>query len=217
MRFRHGGFTLVEMLVAVATGVLLLGGLTQVLVNVGEGWERSLKAERVLAERRVLLEVIGRTLNAGVAAGAAGNEGGLWGDGSGLEILVSPPQSGYALGRLRAKLTGEVQADGSHSLVLSLDNAGSPSVGGGLLESLPPKRKWVLAAGLKGVQFRYLGGEDQEPKDSWRDRGVAPELVEVRGEYLDASRPPLWVAVRPRIVMPGDCNFDWTSLKCRAS
>lgn len=207
------GFSLIEVLISIAVGALLLASLSQILITVREGWERSTASDEALGVETLAHEAIIRTLKAGIAAGPYQQEGGLRGTDTGLEMIVMPPQSAVALGRLKARLTTERQADGTINLVLSVKPLTSSS---GTTPALLRER-WILLQGLESVRFEYSGPLDKQPKNHWEELAVAPELVELYGVYKSPDTPPFWIAVRPRSVVPGECVLDWTSLTCRTS
>lgn len=207
------GFSLIEVLISIAVGALLLASLSQILITVREGWERSIAADQELGIQTLAQEAITRTLKAGIAAGPNQKEGGLKGTGTGLEMVVMPPQSAMTLGRLRAKLAAEGQNDGSFNLVLYLN----PLIPG-LHSSHPPLReRWILLRGLESLRFEYSGPLDDQPKSYWEELATTPELVELHATYQNRAKPPFWIAVRPRTIVPGECILDWTSLTCRTS
>lgn len=207
------GFSLIEVLISIAVGALLLASLSQVLVTVREGWERSTVADQELGVETLSIELITRTLKAGIAAGPNQREGGLRGTETGLDMTVMPPQSAVSLGRLKAKLATERQTDGSYDLVLSIKPV-SPGTGT-TPETL--RERWVLLQGLESLRFEYSGPLDKKPKSYWDDVAVAPELVELHGIFKSRAKQPFWIAVRPRSTVPGECILDWTSLTCRTS
>ncbi len=207
------GFSLIEVLISIAVGALLLASLSQILITVREGWERSTAADKELGIETLAHIAITRTLKAGIAAGPNQAEGGLRGTEAGMEMFVMPPQSAFALGRMRAKLATERQSDGSFNLVLSINpiNPGSDST------PSPLRDRWILLQGLESLRFEYFGPLDDQPQSHWEKVAVAPELVELHGVYTSRKKPPFWIAVRPRSIVPGECILDWTSLTCRTS
>lgn len=204
------GFSLIEVLISIAVGALLVASLSQILITVREGWERSTASDQALGVETLAHEAIIRTLKAGIAAGPNQQEGGLRGTDKGLEMVVMPPQSAVAMGRLKATLATERQADGSINLVLSIKPLTSSS-------GTPLRERWILLQGLESVRFEYSGPLDKQPKNHWEELAVAPELVELYGVYKSRDKQPFWIAVRPRSVVPGECVLDWTSLTCRTS
>lgn len=206
------GFSLIEVLISIAVGALLLASLSQILITVREGWERSTASDQALGVETLAHEAIIRTLKAGIAAGPNQREGGLRGTDTGLDMVVMPPQSAVGLGRLKARLATERQADGSFNLVLSIRPLTSSST-----TPAPLRERWILLQGLESLRFEYSGPLDKQPRNHWEDLAVAPELVELHGVYKSRDKQPFWVAVRPRSVVPGECILDWTSLTCRTS
>lgn len=207
------GFSLIEVLISIAVGALLLASLSQILTTVREGWERSIASDQALGVEALAHEAIIRTLKAGIVAGSNQQEGGLMGKDAGLDMVVMPPQSAVALGRLKARLAAERQADGTFNLVLSIKPL-TPRSG---TASAPLRERWILLEGLESLRFEYSGPLDKQPKNHWEELATGPELVEVHGIYKSREKQPFWIAVRPRSVVPGECVLDWTSLTCRTS
>lgn len=207
------GFSLIEVLVSIAVGALLLASLSQILISVREGWERSTASDQALGVEIRAHEAIIRTLKAVIAAAPNQEEGGLRGRDTGLDTVVMPPQSAAALGRLKASLVAERQADGTFNLVLAIKPLTlSPGT-----TPAPLRDRWTLLEGLKSLRFEYSGPLDKQPKSHWDDLAVAPELIELHGVYKNPDKQPFWIAVRPRSIVPGECVLDWTSLTCRTS
>lgn len=208
-----GGFSLIEVLIAIAVGALLLASLSQILITFREGWERSTASDQELDMETRAQVAITRTLKAGIAAGANQTEGGLRGSETAVDIVVMPPQSAFTLGRMKARLATELQVDGSFNLVLTI-KPNSPSSGAA---TAPLRDQWILLQGLESLRFKYFGPLDGQPKNNWEKPAVAPELVELHGVYKNREKQPFWLVVRPRSIVPGDCILDWTSLTCRTS
>lgn len=207
------GFSLIEVLIAIAVGALLLASLSQILITFREGWERSTAADQELDMETLAQVAITRTLKAGIAAGPRQTETGLRGSETGVDMVVMPPQSAFALGRMKARLGTERQVDGSFNLVLTIkpDHPGSGSA------TSPLRDHWILLQGLESLRFEYFGPLDDQPKSSWEKTAVVPELIELHGVYKNREKQPFWIAVRPRSTVPGECVLDWTSLTCRTS
>lgn len=207
------GFSLIEVLIAIAVGALFLASLSQILITFREGWERSTASDQELGMETLAQVAITRTLKAGIAAGPNQTEGGLKGSETGVDMVVMPPQSAFALGRMKARLATERQADGSFNLVLSIKPINPKPNSTPLLL----RDRWILLQGLESLRFEYFGPLDDQPKNTWGKLAVAPELVELHGVYTNREKPPFWIAVRPRSTIPGECLLDWTSLTCRTS
>ncbi|AKJ29727.1 PulJ/GspJ family protein [Caldimonas brevitalea] len=211
---RAAGFTLIEMLAAVAVGSLLVYLLSQTLTLTQQGLSRATRLgdQRMQEETadRVLRGLLGQLLPASPGRATTA----LHGSASFVEFSTLPPQSRWSDGVLQARLAVEPDGPSRHALVLTLTSpAAAP---------MPPARveRRVLLSGLATARLTYYY------TDSGRDRLAAtpidphrlPELVVADWTYSDGgARQGGEIAVRPRVQAPGDCDLDMTTATCRPS
>ena len=205
------GFTLLELLVAMAASALLLALLAQV----SGGLQAA--ARRVSAEsrqggdaaraRQLLRQLLADTLPA-----APTDDGQRFtGNDRGVAFTAAPPQALRHLGPVRVRLFEAPDAAGTVALVLELQPAGPGMAGVG--STLHRER---LLGGLQSLRFGYAA-----------DRRAGTPL---RSDWQDAARPPGWVQVtwreagqdtRTGVALrrgwPGGCLFDPVSMDCKVS
>jgi general secretion pathway protein J len=211
----EAGFTLVEVLVALALVSLLTAAL---LGGVGLGihvWERVSSRTARFDQALLVQEFLRRTISGVYPSfvrdspthGHIDFEGGR----TLMRFVARTPISRGAGGYSRFVLSAEA-ADEGIALTVSAE---PESVGA--VES--PGVRDVLLKRLRSVEFSYLGSDWQEParwRDHWTSDADLPELIRIRLEYLDgdhAAWPDFVIA--PRIDVDVGCFFDTLTRRCR--
>jgi prepilin-type N-terminal cleavage/methylation domain-containing protein len=210
---KQSGFTLLEVLVALATAALLAVAMNRVLDQSVQGAERAARIESEAERQRLLLGVA--RLIASALPAPAGQAALAWrGSPQDCEFVAVPPQAATAAGPLRVRLASEPDGEGLR-LVLTL----KPLHDGAAV--VPALGRWVLAEGLRTLSFSYhpeAVGTTQAPAAAlqrWADTGTLPVLFEVRGEPLARGAPVLHLAARPRVRLAMNCELDSVSAACR--
>jgi prepilin-type N-terminal cleavage/methylation domain-containing protein len=182
MTRRDGGFTLIEVLVALAASALVTLVLLQGIRLAAAGLDRHTRAAERLDARQNLDALLRRTL--GGAAAIPRNAGGVFvGRANSLEFLALVEDSGPGLYRVG------LAVDRGH---LILRRALATPAGD------PRAASSILARNLRVFRLAYFGAQagDASPvwHDSWQQLATLPVLVRV---ILDADgdppQPPLVV------------------------
>jgi len=186
---RQRGFTLVEVLIALALFGLMIAMVFGVLSVGARSWEAAEPRAAALDDRLAL----GRFLRHQLAAALA------WPDGDGppltgseerLRFIAFPPLVIGLRGPQRFEIYQE--RDRLEVEVSPLD--------GEVPEGEAEMRRLTLLTGVKQVRFRYFDGEDWT--DHWDEKRL-PRLVEVRLDSDGPPWPPWVVALRHAGVAAG--------------
>ncbi len=180
----HRGFTLVEVLIALALFGLMLGMIFTVLTLGARTWEAAGPRAEALDGRLVLERFLTRRLGGALIRPDRRNRPSFSGTSRQLEFIAFPPLVIGMKGPQRFRL---FQDDGRLRVqILTLD--GEMPDGEGKLRDL------VLLERVKELRLRYYG--EGEWRADWTERKL-PRLVEVTVETEDGfSWPPVVVALR---------------------
>lgn len=208
---RGHGFTLLELVVVLAAGVLLLGAMGSVLGGVidttrkvladGEEYEEVALAERTM---RTLL----KAAIPPIARDAASR---FEGKGDALAFRAVPPDSMYPFGELRVRLFVGEDTSGTRGLFLDVLSDVQINADPGIrLE------RYRLMGNVKGIDFRYVESADagRTVRTEWTDPSRLPALIQVT-VHREGDRPPVALSVAPRRGVNGRCRYDQIALACR--
>lgn len=189
------GFTLVELLVALAAGgflLALLGWLVGTLSHELHPSARSSDFDQLEAAAPVLTAFL-QTIR------PADGSNTIQYDGDHLAGMVDPPLARRSGGPLKLDLTVARAADGE-ALTLELNEAGD--AGG---DPVAPLEHRQLVHGYKAIDIDVAPGE----RAGDPPRLISLHFVRQNGEQWD-------LAVEPRLNAIGGCRFDPISMTCRA-
>jgi len=189
------GFTLVELLAAMAAGSLLLIALGWTTGSLGDEALRGAHA-RQASDLAVLAPTLDRLAAAIIPGDGPGSK--LRVSSDALVARIVPPAALGAIGPVEMTLDVERDAAGN-ALVLKL--APLPNSGAVPAAALEPVR---LAGGFRSVTFSRETSPDSKD-DS------APILLSFVG-HSGAERT---MAMVPRVTTNGSCRFDAISMACR--
>jgi len=191
-RRRHsasGGFTLVELLVALALAGIVMVLLTDELRLASLGFERISHRSERLAIRRDLEDLLREELGSAVAAPLIASESPFTGGPSSMKFLSLADDSGPGIYRVDIGLQAQ---NGEQSLILTRRLV-EPAAGRGPVRT-------TLAAHVRGFKAFYFGAPapNAEPRwlDRWADVRYPPSLVRI---FFDdgsgATNPPMTIRV----------------------
>jgi general secretion pathway protein J len=212
-----GGFTLVELLVAMA-----LVGLISVLLFSGmrfgtRVWDRSNAhldgADDVRIAQQLLQHALGEAYPFFRTTDPTHPQ--IMFDGSESRIvLLAPPPASLGAGGLAQYEFSISNRDGKFQLAMmvqpELARADSP----------PTTAREILLSGMKSLSFSFFGATQRDGPSSWRDQWSGekslPKLVRIDGGFFD-SDARIWpeLVIATRIDMDVSCVFDPLTRYCR--
>lgn len=203
------GYTLLEVLVALAVSGMLLGLLSQTLgglqLALRSAMASDASAEGMTAGRRMVTHLLAEALPP-----VAGDDAyAFQGRSDSVEFVTTPPAAFAFLGPLRMRLFVAPIGTGQMGLYAEARAAAGTS-------TAPAIRRTLLVGGLQWARLAYAADPSTPPMDRWSDpSGHLPALVQLRWRFTAdaAEHEPLVVA--PRRTLTSGCRFDPVSLTCR--
>ncbi|BCX81971.1 general secretion pathway protein J [Methylomarinovum caldicuralii] len=177
------GFTLVEVLIALALFGLMLTLVFGVLTVGARSWEAAEPQAAALDDRLSLGRFLRRRLAAALVWPDNRDEPPLQGEATRLRFIAFPP----LVIDLKGPQRFELYRRGEQLVVEVLPLDGEVS------EAEVEMRRLVLLEGVEHVRFRYFDGEDWF--DTW-DENRLPQLVEVAVKAAGPAWPPWVVRLR---------------------
>jgi general secretion pathway protein J len=213
---RQRGFTLIEILVALALMAMIATILITSLQIGGHTWQRVMRAASStedIAQAQEFIRARLNTLYPGDHAGADIAEPGfLVSNGESLEFSGAAPESS-ADGTLRYQI-----AVSGESGTLEVRSRVDRIVGSGNSSSAFTSERLLSHVASMSVHF-WLKPDEAPGRwvDRWTDAKNIPRLIRVDVAFAPADHrrwPPLYV--EPRIDTPANCVFDVVSRRCRS-
>lgn len=215
------GFTLLELLVALAVSGLLLAVLSQTLGSLQMAVHRALRADASGDELERGRQVLALLLAAALPPAAGDTAAGFVGRSDRVEFTATPPEAMSRLGPLRLHLLVAPAGRNELGLFAEWRPASSGEMAAAVL------RRDMLIGGLQWAQLAYAGGaagateaagmagSSKVLRDHWLEPDRLPALVQVRWRLAgeEVERQPVTVAIRRNLA--GGCRFDPISLTCR--
>jgi general secretion pathway protein J len=220
VRRRGRGFTLIEMLVALALVSLMSVAMIDAYRFSQRTFVQTTRVDAavhdVAAAQRLLRRVIEQAYpfesTGGDARGAAH---GLNGESTVFEVSAPAPAQAGGLGFHRYRIA--LNAEGALEVQWGLDRNGTAAPQGA------QSRSEAILRGIESLRVEYLelierGNGQIEPQwhETWIDKAAPPALVRIRVKFPEGDRrfwPELIVA--PRISTDANCVFDVVSQMCR--
>jgi len=201
------GFTLLELLVAMAVSALLLALLSQVMGSLQQA-SRSARdswavAAAPLLGRQVLVALLREALPP-----PPGQPGwALVGGPERVEFNAVPPQALRHGGPIRVRVSVERDALGQSNVVVDFS-----TLAGVALESLP---RHTVLTGLGSASFDYSESTGSEPLAQWRNASRLPALIRLNLRDTSGGARSV-VAAAPRRHRVASCRLDLISVECRS-
>ena len=188
MKETSRGFTLVELLVALALAGIVMVLLTDELRLASLGFGRLAHKSEQLAVRRDVEDLLRRELGSAVAAPLVASQPPFTGDSSSMKFLSLSDDSGP--GVYQVELGFRPQEGGRLTLTRRLVE---PAAGRQI-------ERTVLASHMRGFKLFYFGGPtpNAEPRwlDRWADTRYPPSLVRIFFDAGGETRlPPMTIRV----------------------
>ena len=206
----QGGFTLIEVLVALAIMAMISAILITSLQIGGHTWQRVTRSTTQSDEIAQAQELLRQRLGA-LYPYAGSDPAFLVADGNTIEFTSDSPDE-VATGVMRYRLSVD-RASGDLA-IQSRSDAGSPAPNG------TPWATESLLGHVESLAVQFWQPANQGPGrwvDRWDDLTHVPPLIriDVRLSANDSRRwPPLYI--EPRVTTPVTCEFDVVSRQCRA-
>ncbi|HLP80435.1 MAG TPA: prepilin-type N-terminal cleavage/methylation domain-containing protein [Nitrosomonas sp.] len=210
---RQHGFTLLELLIALAAGILLIAALSDILISIKEGWIRTTSIEKQWSDETFSQQIISRVLEAAIPPENPNTQiAHFKGMESSIEFSTVPSQSAFGVGRMDGRLFLTPHSNGLFTLELRLD---APSLSQSA-EKLNGQ-SWTLLKDIETVEFYYFAKGSRQGSKLWVNRDKLPELIKLHVIFADKTRLPFWIIAHPYQTISGNCLLDQTSFMCRAS
>lgn len=194
----RGGFTLLELLIAMSLLGLIFAALTGGLRFGTTAWQRASVSLSQSEDMRLTYQTLRRQLSTSVPLPDSPPQGQDIGSFSGRRDRVSfigpAPARAMAPGLFRLTLALEPDA-GTQALTLRWQRLGE-TVSGKESNSMEP-----VLRGVRSLEFGYYGqiGSGLEPTwaNEWRDNEQSPNLIRISIGFADQARP-VW----PTMIIP---------------
>jgi general secretion pathway protein J len=209
----EAGFTLVEVLVALAVTSLLAGLLYQGLRLGNRAWlalsARAAAADEVMVAHGLLRQVLDQAYPL-PAPTAQGYQVDFQGQVKEIVFWTPPPDIwAYPGGIIQARLQLR-NADGRRDLVLALSE-----------DLADPRRteQVILLRGIADIAMEYFGAVGTAVpawRGNWQGQPALPQLVRLRVAFADKDRR-IWpdFVVAPKVDLDTECVMDPLTQRCR--
>ncbi|WGS88633.1 prepilin-type N-terminal cleavage/methylation domain-containing protein [Methylomonas sp. UP202] len=207
------GFTLLELLIALAAGALLIAAVSDLLISIKDGWTRAARIEQQWREETSSQQLISRVLEAAIPPEHPNFQGVHFkGMENSIEFSTVPSQSAFASGRVEGRLFLAPNSNGLFTLELRL---GAPVFNQPAKK--PSGQNWTLLKDIETVEFFYFSKGSRQGSKLWVNMDKLPELIKLHVIFADKARLPFWIIAHPYQTVSGNCLLDQTSFVCRAS
>ncbi|MCS6772405.1 MAG: prepilin-type N-terminal cleavage/methylation domain-containing protein [Kiritimatiellae bacterium] len=195
----RSGFTLVELLVALAVAAVAIAIVWQSFAAITRAWRRSMQVADNVRHGDFVIDQLVSALRSAAYFPLRPDRYGFWLENRGDRDVVSwvtsgtafiPPDSPLALGLRRIMVGIEPNEDGVEAFTVRA----FPH----LAESLEPRdaEAWSVSSRVQGLDVRIWNPEEERWEDEWEDTNKIPGLVEVTLYMtpLERYEPPMKIA-----------------------
>lgn len=209
---KEHGFTLLELLVSLAAGILLIAALSEILITIKDGWTRATGIEQQWTDEVFTRQLISRILDASIPPEQNNKGIHFKGTENSIEFSTIPSQATFTLGRMDGRLFLTPRPNGLFALELSLEEPAMSKSKGKLIG-----QTWTLLNGVKTIEILYSSRGSCQSSRLWVAMDKLPELIKLHIVFADKTRLPFWIIVHPHQTISGNCLIDSTSFMCRTS
>jgi len=211
-RLRPHGFTLVEVLVALAVAGMLAAMLYQGLRLGHRAWSalsaRAAAVDEIGVAHRLIRQVVDQAYPL-PAPTAQGFQVDFRGEAKGMLFWTPPPEIWVNPGGLIQARLQLRERDGRRDLVLALsENLDDPT----------RTEEISLLRGIADLSLDYYGqsGNAKTWSSAWQNRPALPQLVRLRVRFADGDRR-IWpdLVVAPKVDLDTECVIDALTQRCR--
>lgn len=209
IRTAEAGFTLLELLIAMAIGGGLIYLISDVLTLVQRGSERSREvANQLLIDQRAIALVRNAIANL-VPPVDADERYKIVATESRFEFATSPVDAQSQWGSINARIVIEAPVDGKVAITYEH--------GGGQVGKLhaSPRARVVLFKDLTSASLQYLYRSHLGLRGEPSMPGQSPELVTLAWASDESPKRVQSISMRPRLNAGANCQLDLQSARCR--
>lgn len=210
-KWGHQGFSLVELLVALAIGALLLGILGNVLGGIMVTTRKVLAENAEQEETLASTRIVNSLIKAAMPPDPRDATSAFAGSPRELAFTATPPESMAPYGTLRVRLYSGTDESGKASLLMDAMPARQTETRQHL-----ELKGYRLFHDISSVSFQYFDGADTAPvaREAWANNNRLPVLINVV-IIRPGMRPSITMAIAPRRTVNGRCRFDLVGSMCR--
>ncbi len=205
------GFTLVELIVALAVASLLLGLLTEALGGITKTTRQLLTENTQQEERAVSTRFVNQALKSTLPPDPRDPGSRFVGTEQEVSFTTLPPESLRSVGSLRVRLYLDTESSGDKSVFIDAESppgqASSPRF---------VLKRHRLFKNARSARFRFYENTGTETRelDRWEDATKLPSLISLAILVADDTSP-ISISAMPRRNVSGHCQFDNIGLSCR--
>jgi prepilin-type N-terminal cleavage/methylation domain-containing protein len=205
------GMSLIELLVAMALGVLLMALLNSVLNSVQTGWGRTTAITTASTDELAAAQFLFAAVESALPPDPLDQSTWFHGAAERIEFLSTAPAADAARGPIKILLYSVPRKGMQRALVVEVRAHPAPA------DSPQPSSARVLIDGLKSVSFVFSDASDQRSKElvTWSDPRTLPQEIGINIVFASGRARALNLAISPRRTISGRCVFDLLGLSCR--
>lgn len=209
---RHQGFSLVELLVALAIGSLLAGLLGNAIGGIATTTRTALDSNDSYEEQAIAERIITHFLKNALPPNPHDLTTAFIGDRNEISFNASPPDSMLPFGVLRVHFYLGQETGRGKSLFMDVASVAKPESGRNLVLE---KHRIYRDVSTAAFSFTDSTDKDKSNRDTWRDTKRLPSLISLTVEKA-SDGGPISIKAAPRRNVNVHCRLDQISFGCGA-